>query len=115
MRLKFDSGDDFITDLKEVVNDAIENQPALIVVPTEREVKTFERNFKDDLDDKFVWCCSFSDFYNATWMSTSPRPKFIYIFRIDDALNKLSADASIKYATVKGFKRREEKKEEETS
>ena len=110
MRIKFDEGN-FISDLRETIEDAKAKQPALIVVATEREVKTFERHFKDELDGEFVWCCSFSDYYTGRWMSAVPRPQHIYIFRVDDMVRNLSADAYVEYVTVVGRKRAEKKEE----
>lgn len=112
MRHKFNNGN-FVEDLEVTLNDALTRGPALIVVPTEREVRTFERRFAEAIEGKNVWCCSFTDYYHGAWMSISPRPMHIYIFRIDDIIRNLSADAYVEYMTSIGKKNY--KKEEETN
>lgn len=113
MRHIYDKGETFLKDFERVVNDARRNQPSLVVVPTEREVKTFESNFKSMLDGEPVFCCSFADYYDGSWMMLKPRPKHIYGFRNDDIWRNVSADAIVEYVTSKGSKKF--KKEEETS
>lgn len=110
MRLRFDKGS-FVDDLKGIIEDARKNTPSLVVVPTEREVKTFERTYKDSLDGEFVWVCSFADYYSGQWMMAAPRPKHIYILRTDDIMRNLSADGDIEYMTVVGKKRYFKKEE----
>ena len=113
MRVKFDDGK-FVEDLKRVVDDALNRQPALIVVPTEREVNTFERNFKNYVDGHNVWCCSASDYHNGVWrVKFAPAPKHIYGFRDDDIWNLYACDARVEYVTTKSYKKRV--KEEETN
>lgn len=111
MRHKFDKGN-FIEDLISTVNDAKKNTPSLVVVPTEREVRTFERIFADDDTCNHVFCCTFADYYDANWLMIKPRPVHHYIFRVDDIMNNLSANAVVEYSTSVS-KRRPMKKEEE--
>lgn len=112
MRIRFDDGK-FIDDMEKVVKDALNRQPSLIVVPTEREVNTFERNFKDLVDGQHVWCCSFADYYNGSWRMINPAPKHIYGFRNDDIWNTFASGVTVEYVTVKGYKKRV--KEEDTN
>ncbi len=110
MKHKWDRGN-MVEDLKNVVESAKAMQPCLIVLPTEREVRTFERNCKDSIDGMSVFYCSFSDYYDGSWMMFKPRPKHIIAFRKDDIWKNLSADAIVEYGTCIG--RKEFKKEEE--
>ena len=113
MRVLFDSTD-FIGDLERVVKNALDRQPALIVVPTDKEIKTLERRFRDELEGKSVWYCSFADYISYKWMMIAPEATHIYIFRADDALENCKGNAVVEYMTVKGRKRLV-KKEEETN
>lgn len=103
----------FIGDLERVVNDALNRQPALIVVPTDKEVRTLVRRFGDELEGKSVWYCSFADYINYKWMMTASEATHIYIFRADDAIENCKGNAVVEYMTVKG--RKKFKKEEETN
>lgn len=104
IRVKFDNLN-FIEDLKNIVNDAKGMETSLIVVPTEREVKTLERNFGDDCHINGICYCTFADFASFKWISMfGERPKKIFIFRIDDLVKTYSADADIVYLTVAGKK-----------
>lgn len=113
MRHIYDTGETFLKDFERVVNDAKKKQPSLIVVPTEREVKTFDKNFKNMLDGESVFCCSFADYYDGSWLINKPRPKHIYGFRSDDIWRNVSAGADVEYITSRGNKKF--KKEEKTS
>ena len=112
MKHKWDKGS-MIEDLKKVTEDAKKMQPALIVVPTERELRTFEKHCKGNIDGESVFCCSFSDYFDGSWMMLKPRPKHIIAFRKDDIWKNLSADAIVEYGTSIGYK--EFKKEEITN
>ena len=112
--VKFDEGK-FVNDLRSVVEDAVKRQPSLIVVPTEKEVATFERNFSTDLRNDAVWCVSFADYYNGSWRMISPMPKFVIGFRVDDLYNNLAGDAMVVYMTVKRVNKFNKNKEEGTN
>ena len=114
MRHKFDKGN-IIEDLKAIYEDAKKKTPALIVVPTEREVRAFERNIKDDSDEHLVWCCSFANYHDGSWVMIKPRPKHIFIFRYPEIFKNISADATVEYVTSvgkKNFKKEENTNEE---
>lgn len=104
MRHKFDNGS-FIADLGNVVEDAKKFESCLIVVPSEREVHSFEKNFSDDTNINNIRCCSASDYITYKWVSMfSERPKHIIIFRADDIFRTASADARVEYMTSVGKK-----------
>lgn len=111
MKTVFDNEGDFVKDMEKVVKDALAEAPSLIVVPTEREIKTFDRNFKDKVTGKDVFCCTFDDWYNAKWMMLNPTPKNVFIFRQDDVNYNLSGRAKVKYMTVRGMWRKDKKEE----
>ena len=110
-KLRFDEGK-FVEDLGVMVNVAKKKTPSLIVVASDREVSTFNRNFGNT---EGVYCCSMDEFYSGRWMSLSPRPLYTHAFRMDDIFQVLSATAKFEGGTVKGKKKftREEVKEEE--
>lgn len=109
-RIVFDSSR-FIEDLKIVIDDAKRSGASLIVVPTEREVKTIERNFGDECNINGIMCCTFSDYVSFNWLTMfGRRPRKIFIFRIDDIVNTYAADADVEYITIGG--RKNYKKEE---
>lgn len=113
MRHKWDVGN-MVEDMRKVVDDAKSMQPSLIVVPTEREVRVFDRNFKSDLDGQSVFCCCFADYYDGSWMMLKPRPKHIFAFRKDDIWKNISADAIVEYGTsISNKSKKEERKNEE--
>lgn len=114
MKHKWDKGK-MVEDLKRAVEDARGMQPALIVVPTVREVKTFERNFKESVKDEQIFCCSFSEYYDGSWLMLKPRPKHIIAFRKDDIWKNLSADAVVEYGTSISYKELITKKEVEAN
>lgn len=108
-RIRFDEGK-FVEDLGKLVDMAKAKTPSLIVVASDREVDTFNRNFKDA---EGVSCCSMADFYEGKWMSLSPRPLYTHAFRYDDIFQMLSNTAKHEGGTVKGRRRKEVVKEEE--
>lgn len=112
MRHKFDKGD-FLEDLRIVVKDAIKMEPSLIVVPTERDVRTFERNFKDSVNGHSVFCCDFRHYYDGSWIALKPRPKKIFGFRYMDVIKNISADADVVYVTSVGRPMQKEEREHE--
>lgn len=113
IKVKFD-GMNFIDDLKSVVDDAKKYDSSIIVLPTEREVRTLEKHFIDDCNRNGIRYCTFADYASFKWLTMfDERPKKIFIFRIDDLVSAYSADADIEYVTVAG--RRNYKKEEKTN
>lgn len=108
MKVLFDEGN-YVSDMEKVVKDAINRQPSLIVVPSDREMKTFERHFGKVCSDKAVNCCTFDDYYTSKWMMLEPRPKHCFIFRQDDILYNLSGTTNIDYVTVRGLWKKDKK------
>lgn len=108
-RVRFDDGN-FVEDLGKLVDVAKLRTPSLIVVASDREVATFNRNFGNT---EGVSCCSMADFFLGKWMSISPRPVYTHAFRYDDIFQMLSNTAKHEGGTVKGRKRVVENKEEE--
>lgn len=107
MYVKRDNGDTILDDMREIVERASSKNGAIVVVPTEREVRAIAKNFPD----AEVNVMAFADFMEKTWFTENPNAKhYIYGFRIEQMFASLCCGADPECVTVRIPRKKKEEK-----